>query len=190
MEDIKKQVIKDWVLEYSDRLYAWALSKTSSIETAEDLVQETFLAAVVSFDNFKNKENPGTLLYSILNHKIIDHYRKKSSSTSSLSVLTENQAIASTDGLFNADERWMNRSNKSLWEDETQLLDNNEFIQIMEFCMAELPDKWRIAIGSKYLLERKTDEICQELNYTTTNYWQVIHRAKLLLKKCIEKYWN
>lgn len=56
--------IKCLVEMYSDNMYSWALHKTSSKETAEDLVQETFLAAVQSFDKFKGDSNPKTWLFS------------------------------------------------------------------------------------------------------------------------------
>lgn len=189
-ENIKQTTIKDWVIAHSDTLYTWALSKTSSIEIAEDLVQETFLAATVSYDKFQNKSNPKTWLFSILNNKIIDHYRKKSNAPSSLDQLKEQKANQFTNSLFNENEKWNPSEMNSIWDDEMNLLDDINFNKTMNFCMEDLPEKWRIAISSKYLLERTAEEICQELELTTTNYWQIIHRAKLLLKKCIEKHWR
>lgn len=189
-EDIKQKTIKDWVIAHSDTLYTWALSKTSSIEIAEDLVQETFLAATVSYDKFQNKSNPKTWLFSILNNKIIDHYRKKANTPNSLDQITELQANQFTNSLFDENGKWNPSEMNSIWDDEKHLLDDVDFNEIMKFCMGDLPEKWRIAISSKYLLERTAEEICQELEVSTTNYWQVIHRAKLLLKKCIEKHWR
>jgi hypothetical protein len=37
--------------------------------------------------------------------------------------------------------------------------------------------------------EKKTEIICQELELSTTNYWQIIHRAKLQLRHCLENKW-
>ena len=68
--------IKGYVELYSDSLYTWAFNKTSDKETAEDLVQETFLAAVQGFAKFESKREPKTWLISILRNKIADHYRK------------------------------------------------------------------------------------------------------------------
>lgn len=189
-EDVKRKTIKDWVIAYSDTLYTWALNKTSSVETAEDLVQETFLAAFVSFDKFLNRSNPKTWLFSILNNKIIDHYRKKTTISESIEQTAEQQAIRFTDSIFDTNGKWNSNESHPIWDNEKHLLDDVEFNEIMKFCMGNLPEKWRIAISSKYLLEKTPDEICQELGLTTTNYWQVIHRAKLLLKKCIEKHWK
>jgi RNA polymerase sigma-70 factor (ECF subfamily) len=59
----------------------------------------------------------------------------------------------------------------------------------MMSCLNELPEKWNLALTYKYLTNKKTEEICQELNLATTNYWQIVHRAKLLLKKSVESKW-
>jgi RNA polymerase sigma-70 factor (ECF subfamily) len=37
--------------------------------------------------------------------------------------------------------------------------------------------------------EKKGELICQELGITDTNFWQILHRAKLQLRKCIELNW-
>ncbi|WP_291125284.1 RNA polymerase sigma factor [Flavobacterium sp. UBA6031] len=48
-------IMNNWVELYADSLYSWAFHKTSSKETAEDFVKETFLAAVQSFENIRVK---------------------------------------------------------------------------------------------------------------------------------------
>jgi RNA polymerase sigma-70 factor (ECF subfamily) len=76
MELIKensKSVLEQWVNQFSDELYSWAFS--SSKEIAEDLVQDTFLAAFHKIDSFEGKSQPKTWLFSILNNKVIDYYR-------------------------------------------------------------------------------------------------------------------
>ncbi|MCK5276978.1 MAG: RNA polymerase subunit sigma, partial [Cyclobacteriaceae bacterium] len=45
------------------------------------------------------------------------------------------------------------------------------------------------AIHLKYLEEKDGKEICQELGITSSNYWQILHRAKLQLRICIEENW-
>ena len=69
--------LSDWVDQFTAELYSWTFHKVSNAELAADLVQDTFLAAVEKLDSFKGDSSPKTWLFSILNHKIIDHYRKK-----------------------------------------------------------------------------------------------------------------
>lgn len=186
----KEQTIANWVKEYSDDLFSWALHKTSKREVAEDLVQETYLSAVKSFNSFKNNSSPKTWLLKILNNKIIDYYRKSSKHIfSNLETTESNKAIKGIDSFFDHHGNWTINGLESKWEDETHLLDNPEFNQIMGICMDDLPKNWKTAVQWKYQLDRNPKEICQELNITPSNYWQIVHRAKLMLKKCLEIKW-
>ena len=38
-------------------------------------------------------------------------------------------------------------------------------------------------------MELSTEEICQELDITPTNCWVMLHRARLLLRECLETQW-
>lgn len=73
----KNDSIESWVKLYTGSLYDWALFKTSYKETAEDLVQDTFLAAKLQFEKFKQNSSAKTWLFAILNNKIKDYYRNK-----------------------------------------------------------------------------------------------------------------
>jgi len=41
----------------------------------------------------------------------------------------------------------------------------------------------------KYLDGMDSETICKELNISASNYWVLIHRAKVQLRGCIEKKW-
>ena len=41
----------------------------------------------------------------------------------------------------------------------------------------------------KYMDDLGSDEICKVLDITLCNYWVLVHRAKLHLRKCLEKNW-
>lgn len=189
-ENTKNGVITLWVNEYTNQLFNYAKSKTSSAILAEDLEQDTFLTALQSFDKFEGRSSPKTWLFSILNNKIIDHYRKKKSNELSLDQLSENRATNVADSFFDENENWNQNVTTSLWNEEKHLLDDAEFNTIFVDCIGDLPDHWQTAISTKYILNKNSDEICKELNISASNYWQIIHRAKLVLKKCIEYNWK
>lgn len=185
----KKQQFTAWVNDYTDQLYSWAYHKTSSKEMAEDLVQDTFLSAYKNLETFKNESSPKTWLLSILNHKIIDFYRKKSKSLSVVDNRQEDEAIKRVNDLFDENDNWKNPKVHT-FEVEEHLLDNADFNAVMQRCLENLPEKWRMAIQSKYITDVSPEKICNELDISTANYWQIIHRAKLHLKNCIDKNWN
>src|SRR5262245_43481857 len=66
----------DWVDAHSDYLFNFAVGQVRDVTTAEDLVQETFLAAMKSRERFAGQCTERTWLVSILRHKIYDHLRK------------------------------------------------------------------------------------------------------------------
>jgi RNA polymerase sigma-70 factor (ECF subfamily) len=82
MEDIMSTTnasatVRCWVELYSNEMYTWAFYKTGNKETAEDLVQETFLSAFQSYHKFEGRSEPKTWLFAILNNIVAGHFRKK-----------------------------------------------------------------------------------------------------------------
>ena len=68
---------ENWVDEYGDYLYRYALSRVKDPIIAEDLVQETFLAALKARHNFQGRSTARTWMIAILKHKIVDYIRQK-----------------------------------------------------------------------------------------------------------------
>lgn len=175
--------LSQWVEDYAEDLLSWASYKVSDAELAKDLVQDTFLAASEKIDTFKGKSSPKTWLFSILNYKVIDHYRAKVKQP----VKLDNQVFSS---FFDEDGDWQSQKRPRDWhEEEKHLLDDSDFQAILKNCMDKLPPTWSASINLKYLMKKKGDEICQELDITPTNFWQIMHRAKLSLRDCIETKW-
>jgi len=178
-----KVLLSNWVSEFTDELYSWAVFKVSDSELAQDLVQDTFLVAAEKIENFRGDSSPKTWLFSILKNKIIDVYRKKTNKP----VNIENDVLSK---FFDAAGAWENDRVPKNWnEEEGHLLDDSEFQLVLAKCLDALPEKWSTCVRLKYLSEKKGEEICQEVGIALTNYWQIVHRAKLQLRNCIETNW-
>ena len=122
----KNVKISEWVNQYTDEMYRWAYQKTSSSEMASDLVQDTFLAAAEKIETFKGESTHKTWLFSILNHKIIDVYRKKVKQP----IATENDVFSK---FFDAGGDWKKEERPQDWdEDEGHLLDNSDFQTVLK----------------------------------------------------------
>jgi RNA polymerase sigma-70 factor (TIGR02943 family) len=188
---MQANTVKDWVTLYSDELYSWACFKTSDKIISEDLVQDTFLAALQNIDRFEGKSSPKTWLFSILNNKITDFYRKN---IRSVEVPESKLAAQPNDSFlshfFEPDGHWKPDMKPKQWQNQDlHLLDDQDFNQTLDNCIDKLPANWSAAIQLKYLQEKEAAEICQELKVSTSNYWQVLHRAKLQLRQCLDKHW-
>lgn len=182
--------IEDWIDQYSEDLLRWAKMKLGSEDLAQDFVQETFLSAHQKMDSFKGNSNPKTWLSSILNHKIIDYfrsaeYRRKVQMSESVAEDSDLE-----DFFFHGDGHWDRPKFGAAWEDEENLMDREDFQALFQSCLSQLPELWRNVIASKYFAQQKGEDISKEFGISTSNYWQISHRAKLSLKKCIEVYWQ
>lgn len=186
-----KDQISEWVYQYTDDLVNWAYFKTKDRALAEDLIQETFISAHKNIDKFQNKSQPKTWLFSILRNKIADHYRNKMQKyTMRESDFFQAEDNTILDRIFNDSKQWNDTSKPQTWNNnEEELLDNEEFNHVLKKCLEGLNEKSFMAVQLKYLEEKKGKDICQELNITPSNFWQLLHRAKLQVRECIETNW-
>lgn len=185
VKKVRNPDLSAWVKLYTRDLYSWALNKTSDPQLSEDLVQDTFLAAVEKIASFKGKSHPRTWLFGILKNNIADHYRKilrkGSPSLFSPHDLTR---------FFNADGTWQKTVAMGSWEVEAEhLTDQPEFNKVLDECIDHLPTMMHACIRLKFLDDKKGEQICQDLGISATNYWQLIRRAKLQLRDCLELNW-
>lgn len=192
--DNNKNIISDpsgWTDKYGDYLYSYAFAKIYRKELAEDLVQETFLSALRTKNNFKGLSTERTWLTSILKNKIIDHYRKASHTREKM-LIDQNWEISSEQSPFNQEGpfkgHWKEGKGPS-GADIEQMIEAKEFQIILEQCLAKLPEKWASAFALKLMEECESDEICKDLNISASNLWVILHRARIKIRECLEKKW-
>lgn len=182
-----------WVDQYADYLFTYAVMRVNDDELARDLVQETFLSALKAMDSFRNEASEKTWLVSILKRKIIDHYRR--SATRNESSFEESDAYKVAYGHFFTEEGFMPGDwNKSHAPQEWNVgqnsrIEQNEFRRILAACLSKLPKSWAAVFSLKHVEEESSEEICKELNLSSSNYWVILHRAKLQMRECLEKNW-
>jgi RNA polymerase sigma-70 factor (ECF subfamily) len=112
-----KNVLDDWVNNYAAALLSRAIYKISDIESAKDIVQETFLDASKNIHSFKHKSKAKTWLFSILNNKIADYYRKKYQQDTKVDI--------DISMFFTKNGEWIDEKQPQEWQNpENNLLDN------------------------------------------------------------------
>jgi RNA polymerase sigma-70 factor (TIGR02943 family) len=175
-----------WIDNHSDYLFNYAFYKVNNEGTAQDLVQDTFLAGLKGQKTFKGNSTERTWLVSILKRKIIDHYRKSSVRKTTIDTDFGSPFVASGANKY----RWSKEGAPEKWNiDASNDFENEEFIKILEYCLSMLPDRWKEIFHLKIMEEFSGEEICKELDITSSNLWVVIHRAKLSMRACLEKNW-
>jgi len=174
-----------WVREYGDILYRYALARVNDGETARDLVQDTFLSAWKNSGAYKGEASEKNWLFAILKNKIIDYYRKASTRlTKSFSAVSEK------DDYFDDNGHWIKESYAKDWGvDYNSKIESKEFYDVLGKCKSGLKEIQNMVFSMKYLDGMESEEICKELNITASNYWVILHRAKVQLRGCLEKNW-
>lgn len=184
---------EEWVDQYGDYLYNYAISRVNDEHLAYDLVQDTFLAALDARKSFEGRSSEKTWLVSILKRKIIDHYRKASRNREH-KLIDKNFAQGKEELPFQAEGElaghWMTDKAPVDWKIAPDAaVENEELRDILAKCIGLLPDKWSAVFALRVMEEMATEEVCKELDITASNLWVILHRAKLQLRECVEKNW-
>ncbi len=174
-----------WVDHYGDYLYRFVIARVRDPSVAEDLVQETFLAALDSIKSFASRSSPKTWLTGILKHKIVDYFRRKAKEPSGDDIETSVQVI---EGLFDAQGRW--KAEPVEWAANPQdLYEKQEFIKALNDCLSQLSSRLASVFILREIIGETTEEICKVLDVTPTNCWVMLHRARMYLRSCLEVGW-
>ncbi len=183
------QLTASQLAEHRPVLFRYALMQLRDGNLADDLAQETLLAALQGLANFAANANPRTWLIGILKHKIADHWRRNARETSTLafdSTAGETSEI-DLDEFFLEDGHW--QSPLSAWSDPEAAFQQQEFWAVYEFCQNNLPPKQSQVFMLRELVGMEVEEICLETGVSEANYWVIMHRARLRLRECLEIRW-
>jgi RNA polymerase sigma-70 factor (ECF subfamily) len=173
-----------WVDRYGDALYRYAHSRVGSSDVAEDLVQETFLAAVKARDGFKGSSSEKTWLIGILKHKLVDYYRKEKSVIYAQGSEGDWDSVSA---FFNAKGGW--RILPANWRTNPgKAQEVKDFLDHFYRCLAGLPARTADAFVSREVDGMETREICRKLDISQNNCWVLLYRARMLLRKCLEAF--
>jgi RNA polymerase sigma-70 factor (ECF subfamily) len=176
----------DWLAEHGDYLYRFALARLRDPHLAEDVVQETMLAAMQG-GGHSGKSSPRTWLTGILKHKIIDQFRRQQRETSLETPDDIADDAPGMDEFFLDDGHWSEPPQS--WGDPGSLMQQDQFLQTLQDCMDKLPKKLAQIFLLRDVHESDNEEICKELEITATNAWVMLYRARMGLRKCLELNW-
>jgi len=180
----KPVLSSDWVDAHADYLFNFAVGQVQDINIAEDLVQETFLAAVKASDTFCGQSSERTWLVGILRHKIYDHLRKACRERAA-----RHEATPRTDA-----EDW---EEAVLWLHdvavESQLpshrMELAEFRTNLELALGKLPPRIAQVFQLYEIEERPNREVCARMNISESNLWVMLHRARKQLREQLGGWW-
>ncbi len=175
-----------WLSLHGDVLYRYGLSRVRNSATAEDLVQDTLLAALKAKHKFAGQASEQTWLTGILKHKIIDHFRKASREK----TLTFDDGISSSeeDDFFNQQGHW--QVDFSSWSKPDKSMEQEQFMATLQTCIERLPSPMAHIFMLREFDDMPSKEICQLLSISSVNnLWVILSRARLQLRHCLDINW-
>ncbi len=173
-----------WLDEHGDSLYRFALLRTGDPSKAEDLVQDTLIAALQSRDRYSGNAQERTWLIGILKHKVIDHLRIRDRE-----VATDFDMDPDVESEhFNSRGRWQEAV--PAWSNPDGALQQDAFFATLERCIDALPQRSGEAFRLRELQGMETDEICAALDIgTANNLFVILSRARMSLRDCLTEHW-
>jgi RNA polymerase sigma-70 factor (TIGR02943 family) len=174
-----------WVDRHGAGLYRYALLRLRSPELAADLVQDAFLEALRARGTFARRSSERTWLIGILRHKILDHLRRSARMPAAVNGVAHQ---AAEESMFDRRGHW--RAGPASWAGEpSQELETREFWDVFGRCLAKLPKGFADAFFLRELDGLNSEEVQQILGITPANLWKRLHRARSLLRQCLESGW-
>ncbi len=153
---------------------------------AEDAVSETMLAAVEGLASFSAKAQLRTWVVGILKHKIIDQLRRCRREVS-MEAQQESGNEESLDDFFQADGHRV--ASPLEWGDPEAQLSRGQFLAVLQACLDRLPAPLARTFLLREWLELDTQEVCKEMQVTSTNCFVMLYRARLRLRECLNTDW-
>jgi len=174
-----------WVDEFGDFFFRYAVSRLRDVNSAEDVVQQTFLAGLKHVDQYSGKGSMQGWLLGILKRKIIDFVRERRRTIQQ----ADDEADNPFDRMFDRKGRWTKES-ASIIRQPMDSLEREEFWPIFRQCLAGLPPRQADVFALREMDDLSTEVICKELSISPSNLWVLLHRARLRLAICIKTRWH
>jgi RNA polymerase sigma-70 factor (ECF subfamily) len=175
----------EWVDRYGDPLFRYAILRVRDRAASEDLVQETFLAALKGRATFSGDSSEFTWLVGILKHKIVDLFRRQGRETPWDDGDRAGSAGAES---FDAAGHWI--SGPVEWgANPADLYRQKDFLAQLEKCLGALAPNHANAFTLREMEGLGTGEICKVLGVSETNLSVILHRARMRLRECLETHW-
>ncbi len=159
---------------YFDRVYSLVFNQVDrNKEIAEDIVQETFLAALKSAKSFKGRSSAYTWLCSIAYHKVADHYRRQS---------RERKRMVSGIDVDTVDDE----ENPGRQPQPDSLIESAETRQVVNEALSRLPWDYRQVLILKYVEEMSVQEISQVMDRSPKSIEGLLTRSRKALQTQLE----
>jgi RNA polymerase sigma-70 factor (ECF subfamily) len=179
---------RDLIEAHHSALFRLARTFLKEPASAEEVVQETWLAVLEGLDRFEGRSALKSWIFSILANKA-----RTRAVRDGRTVLFSEMTAGDDDGdpavdpsRFKANGHW-NQAPKP-WDDYTpeRLLSNAETLRHLRAAMEHLPEAQRAVVVLRDVEGCSSEEVCNILGVSETNQRVLLHRGRSRLRRSLE----
>jgi RNA polymerase sigma factor (sigma-70 family) len=183
MDLVMQEIKQNTFLKEKDKLLGFIRNRVSTVEEAEDILQDVFYQFVAGFETIESLDRVTSWLYSVARNKIIDRYRRDAvrpkktdfefaASKDDQGPLTLQEILPDLD---NSPESAMLR--EAIWDEITEAL-------------AELPREQREIFILNEMEEKGFREISEETGVSINTLLSRKRYAIMTLRKRLQKFYD
>ncbi len=186
MRDPGIEAPETWLEQHGNALFRFALLRLRDAGKAEEVVQDTLVAALQARARYAGDASVRTWLIGILKHKIMDQFRHdaREAPLESTGLSSADSDPFAEEDCFDASGHWRERISE--WGNPEDSLERSQMMAILQRCLDALPERLARLFMLREVMEETTDTICQEMEITETNVWTMLYRARMGLRKCLD----
>ena len=176
---------------YAHRLFLLRIARLhlGDGDLAEDVVQETLIAALAGFSAYAGNGTLKSWLVGIARHKIVDALRARARRPINESSLQRELSLDDMNAYFDRSAEGVWESQPADWGDPVRNQEECDFLRVVELCLTRLPPNSARAFMLRELFELSTREVCMHLSITSNNLGVLLYRARMSLRACLELRW-
>ncbi len=170
------------------RLLHHARMVMRDVSLAEDLVQDTLMVVVEGQSGYRGDAALTTWAVSILKHKIADWYRSPAHRRMvQLPDADDAELGDRIDALFDADGAYTDPV--PAWQQPENQAETRQMMGVLNGCMSALPNQTGRVFMMREWLGFENAEIAERLGLSAENCRQLLHRARMGLRGCMQRQW-
>lgn len=173
---------------YHGPMFRLAISMGASEASAEEIVQETWMAVIDGIDDFEGRSSLKTWIFSILTNQARRRTKRDSRTPPITSVFSdraiqevlEDQENPGPEGSASRSYAWsINPEDRSM---------QHALLEVIQEAVDELPASQRTVVLLRDFEGLSPEEVCEILEITDGNHRVLLHRARVRLRKAVGEY--
>ena len=166
-----RDILETLVRTHQAELYRYVRYLGADVPAAEDLVQDTFLAAFRSRTHPASDDTQGTAawLRGVARNLFLRHCRRSSAS----------RVQADSELVEQAEDIWAGEFLRGS--------DGFDYVEALRKCLQQLPDRHRQVLDMRYAGRKSRSEMAQALSMSEDGIKSLLRRIRTALAECVRR---